>query len=109
MVGPPEVWPQLRMPRHTIGNMKWLEERFHLLIDLYLHEAVSARSSFMKRVFSALLYPEDWQPPVMRSNRELKQGRFLAAFVNRKWTFSINGQFFSFFFFLFTFLCKLSI
>ena len=35
----------------------------------------------------------------MRSNRELKQGRFLPAFVNRKWTFSITGQFFFFFFF----------
>ena len=56
-----------------------------------------------KRVFSAHPYPEDWQPPVMRSNRELKQGRFLPAFVNRKWTFSITGQFF--FFFLLTFLC----
>lgn len=30
----------------------------------------------------------------MRSNRELKQGRFLAAFVNRKWAFSFTGQFF---------------
>ena len=53
----------------------------------------------MKKVFSALPYTEDWQPPVMRSNRELKQGRFLVAFVNRKWTFSITGQVFSFFVF----------
>ena len=72
------------MPPHTICNMKKLGERFHLLIDLYLIEALS----------SALPYPEDWQPPVMRSNRELKQGRFLAAFVNWKWTFSITGPFF---------------
>ena len=32
----------------------------------------------------------------MMSNRELKQGRFLAAFVNRKWTFSITGHCFFF-------------
>ena len=55
MVGPAEVWPQLRMPRYTIiGNMKRLGERFHLLIDLYLLEAVSASSSFVKKgLFSA--------------------------------------------------------
>ena len=77
--------------------MKRLGERFYLLIGLYLLEVLSARSFFMKKVFSAHPYPEDWQPPVMRSNRELKQGRFLAAFVNWKWTFSITGQFFFFF------------
>ena len=89
------------MPRHTICNMKRLGERFYLLIGLYLLEALSARSFFMKKVFSAHPYHEDWQPPVMRSNRELKQGRFLPAFVNRKWTFSITGQFVFFLFFVF--------
>ena len=54
MVGPPEVWPQLRMPRHTIGNMKRFGVRFHSQIDLYLLEALSARSFFMKKgLFSA--------------------------------------------------------
>ena len=32
----------------------------------------------------------------MMSNRELRPGRFLAAFVNRKWTFLITGHFFLF-------------